>query len=91
MASRCFWDNETDHYAFETFKNVSEEWVFSVEICCTGWVFGMTSSLHESLGYTNWQPADVHATWLGTLQPALYGDLSRHVLRLVGVSAGLCA
>lgn len=23
MASRCFWDNETDHYAFETWKNVS--------------------------------------------------------------------
>jgi hypothetical protein len=21
MASRCFWDNETDHYAFETFQN----------------------------------------------------------------------
>jgi len=24
MASRCFWDNETDAYAFESFKNVSQ-------------------------------------------------------------------
>lgn len=23
MASRCFWENETDQYAFESFKNVS--------------------------------------------------------------------
>lgn len=23
MAGRCFWDNETDQYAFESFKNVS--------------------------------------------------------------------
>lgn len=23
MASRCFWDDETDQYAFESFKNVS--------------------------------------------------------------------
>jgi hypothetical protein len=23
MSSRCFWDDETDQYAFESFKNVS--------------------------------------------------------------------
>lgn len=36
MASRCFWDNETDAYAFESFKNES---IFCVAAVFAAYVY----------------------------------------------------
>lgn len=41
MASRCFWDSETDHYAFDTFSNVS-----TLRHCCAGSVSLGGNPLH---------------------------------------------